>query len=264
TINLPRIGYLSRSKGEFYTRLERLMDLAAESLVIKRKVITRLMDSGLFPYTKRYLKTLANHFSTIGICGMNESLKNFMGKDIVDPEGRGFALEILDFMRKHLADIQEKTGDLFNLEATPAESTSYRLAKHDKERYPDIITAGGSEPYYTNSTQLPVDYTDDVFEALDLQDELQTKYTGGTVFHAFLGEALDDWRSCRELVKAIATNYRLPYFTISPTYSVCPVHGYLKGEQKTCPTCAEERRNEIQRRIAELEEEKSEILGAMR
>jgi len=195
---------------------------------------------------------------------MNECLLNYMGKTIVDPEGRAFAMEVLDYMRKHLADLQEKTGDLFNLEATPAESTSYRLAKHDKERYPDIIAAGKEEPYYTNSTQLPVDYTDDVFEALDLQDALQTKYTGGTVFHAFLGEAIDDWRACRDLVKAIAMNYRLPYFTISPTYSVCPVHGYLKGEHSSCPICERERKSEIERQIAELEQEKSELLGAMK
>jgi ribonucleoside-triphosphate reductase len=232
------------------------MDLAAESLALKRKVISRLMDSGLFPYTKRYLSNLNNHFSTIGICGMNECLLNFMGHNIVDGEGREFALEILDFMRDRLADYQEKTGDLYNLEASPAESTSYRLAKHDKQRYPDIITAGIEEPYYTNSTQLPVDFTTDIFEALDLQDEIQTKYTGGTMFHGFLGEAVDDWESCMNLVRTIATNYHLPFFTISPTFSICPKHGYLSGEHFNCPKCADEERAELAKQIKELELEK--------
>ncbi|MEW5814258.1 MAG: ribonucleoside triphosphate reductase [Spirochaetota bacterium] len=256
TINLPRIGYFARTKVDFYNRLTNLMDLAARSLVIKRKVINRLMEAGLFPYTKRYLKHFNNHFSTIGIVGMNECLLNFLGKNLTHGEGRAFALEILSYMRRHLADIQEDTGDLFNLEATPAESTSYRLAKHDKERYPDIITSGIKEPYYTNSTQLPVDYTEDIFEALDLQDELQIKYTGGTVFHAFLGEAVDNWKSCRNLVKTIAYNYRLPYFTITPTFSVCPVHGYLAGEHFTCPRCEEEEKAKIRQKIQELEKEK--------
>ena len=259
TINMSRIGYLSDSKVDFYNRLTRLMDLAAESLVIKRKVINRLMDAGLFPYTKRYLHHLDNHFSTIGICGMNECLLNFVGEDITMPEGRKLALEILDFMRKRMADLQEDTGDLFNLEATPAESTSYRLAKHDKERYPDIVTGGRDEPFYTNSTQLPVDYTEDIFEALDLQDELQTKYTGGTVFHVFLHEAVEDWHACRNLVKNIAGNYRLPYFTISPTFSVCPVHGYLSGEHFNCPKCKEEQKQEIEKKIEKLEKERTKL-----
>ncbi|MFW5714801.1 MAG: ribonucleoside triphosphate reductase [bacterium] len=240
TINLPRIGYLSDSKVEFFRRLTDLMDTAAQSLVIKRKVIDHLMQGGLFPYTRRYLGHLNNHFSTIGIVGMNECALNFLGQDISTKEGRSFAEEILDYMRRHLSDLQEDTGDLFNLEATPAESTSYRLAKHDKQQYPDIITSGDKEPFYTNSTQLPVDYTTDVFEALDHQDHLQTKYTGGTVFHAFLGEAVSDWQACRSMVQTIARNYHLPYFTISPTFSICPEHGYIAGEHFTCPRCGDE------------------------
>ena len=240
TINLPRIGYLSTSKVEFFRRLTDLMDTAAQSLVIKRKVIDHLMQGGLFPYTRRYLGHLNNHFSTIGIVGMNECALNFLGQDISTEEGQSFAEEILDYMRRHLSDLQEDTGDLFNLEATPAESTSYRLAKHDKEQYPDIITSGDKEPFYTNSTQLPVDYTTDVFEALDHQDRLQTKYTGGTVFHAFLGEAVSDWKACRSMVQTIARNYHLPYFTISPTFSICPQHGYIAGEHFTCPRCGGE------------------------
>ncbi len=260
TINMPRIGYLSNTKTDFYRRLTELMDAAARALTIKRKVINRLMDSGLFPYTKRYLKNLDNHFSTIGIVGMNECLLNFLGTDITTEKGQEFAQEVLDFMRKHLADYQEDTGDLFNLEATPAESTSYRLAKHDKAHYPDIISSGKSEPYYTNSSQLPVDFTTDIFEALDLQDDLQTKYTGGTVFHAFLGEALDDWKSCMKLVQTIANNYRLPYFTISPTFSVCPIHGYLSGEHTRCPFCRDEEKRKITEKIAELEKEREHLL----
>ena len=256
TINMPRIGYLSRTKGEFYQRLDNMMELARDSLIIKRKVINRLLDAGLFPYTKRYLKHLNNHFSTIGIVGMNECLLNFLGRNILDPAGKSFALEILDYMRKRLADFQENTGDLFNLEATPAESTSYRLAKHDRERYPDIITGGEKEPFYTNSSQLPVDFTDDIFEALDLQEGLQIKYTGGTVFHGFIGEAVEDWRACRNLVKAVAENYRIPYFTISPTFSVCPIHGYLLGEHFSCPKCREEQTYSILEKISELEREK--------
>ncbi|HOJ63292.1 MAG TPA: ribonucleoside triphosphate reductase [Spirochaetota bacterium] len=259
TINLPRIGYLTKTKREFFERLDHFMRLAKESLVIKRKVINRLMENGLFPYTKRYLKHFDNHFSTIGINGMNECLLNFMGKDITTQEGRAFALEVLDFMRKKLADYQEETGDLFNLEATPAESTSYRLAKHDKQKYPDIITSGDKDPYYTNSTQLPVNYTTDIFEALDLQEELQCKYTGGTVFHGFLGEAIEDWRTCRDLVKAIAYNYRIPYFTITPTFSICPVHGYLAGEHFYCEKCADREREEIMLEIEKLKKLRSEL-----
>ena len=264
TINLPRIGYLAKDEKDFYRRLSRLMDLAKESLGIKRKVVSRLLENGLFPYTKRYLKNLDSHFNTIGLVGMNECLLNFLGKgaDIATDRGRAFALEVLSFMRKRLADYQEETGELYNLEATPAESTSYRLAKHDRKRWPDIVTAGTDEPYYTNSTQLPVMHTADIFDALDLQEELQTAYTGGTVFHGFLGEAIDDWRACRDLVKAIAHNYRLPYFTISPTFSVCPVHGYLRGEHFTCPTCKAEREELLRDRIAVLEKEREAALAA--
>ena len=264
TINLPRIGYLSKTEGEFFDRLLSLMELAKESLVTKRKVVNKLLESGLFPYTKRYLGALNNHFNTIGLVGMNECLLNFLGRNITiaTDKGRVFALKTLEFMRNKLADFQEETGDLFNLEATPAESASYRLARHDKERYPDIITAGENDPYYTNSTQLPVMQTEDIFDALDLQEKLQSAYTGGTVFHAFLGEAIDDWRACRDLVKAMAHNYRIPYFTISPTFSVCSVHGYLKGEHFTCPKCKKEREDELRGRIAELEAERETVLKA--
>lgn len=261
TINLPRIGYLAPDRAGFFARLDSLMDLAARSLSIKRKVINRLMEARLFPYTSRYLENLDNHFSTIGLVGMNECVLNFLGVDLIKPEGRAFAVETLKHMRERLADYQERHGDLYNLEATPAESTSYRLAKHDRERYPGIITGGDEHAYYTNSTQLPVDHTDDIFEALDLQDELQTLYTGGTVFHGFLGEALDDWQSCRNLVRSIATNYRLPYFTISPTFSVCAVHGYLRGEHRYCPKCRESERTEILDRIHELEQEKRALMA---
>lgn len=260
TINLPRIGYQSNSKKELYNRLDHLMDLGAESLTIKRKVINRLLDSGLFPYTKRYLNHLDSHFSTIGLVGMNECLLNFIGADISTEAGRAFALEMLDHMRDRLADYQEETGDLFNLEATPAESTSFRLARHDKDRFPEIICSGVDEVYYTNSTQLPVDFSEDIFEALDLQEEIQIKYTGGTVFHGFIGEAIEDWRSCRELVRSIAENYRVPYFTISPTFSICPVHGYLNGEHFHCPECKEHERNEIKSQIRVLELEKSQLI----
>ena len=263
TINLPRIGYLASSEADFYGRLSQMMDLAAESLMAKRKVINHLLDAGLFPYTKRYLQHLNNHFNTIGLVGMNECLLNFMDRPLTDPAGRNFALDILEFMRGRMADYQEETGELFNLEATPAESTSYRLAKHDKKHYPDIITAGIDEPYYTNSSQLPVDFTQDIFDALELQDDLQTKYTGGTVFHGFLGERIKDWEACRELVKTIATGYRLPYFTISPVFSVCPVHGYLDGEHQHCPKCALEQEEAIDREIADLESRKKELEEAV-
>jgi anaerobic ribonucleoside-triphosphate reductase len=259
TINLPRTGYLSKSRLEFFKRLDHFMDLAAKALVIKRKVINRLMENGLFPYTRRYLKHLENHFSTIGITGMNECLLNFMGKNLSTEEGKTFAVEILDYMRKRLADYQEATGDLFNLEATPAESTSYRLARHDRKHFPDIITGGNDNPYYTNSTQLPADFTRDIFDALDHQEELQVKYTGGTVFHAFIGEAIDDWKACRSLVKTIANHYRIPYFTITPTFSVCPVHGYLSGEHFHCPLCREEEKQSILKKISKLEKEKDKL-----
>ena len=263
TINLPRIGYLAKNEGDFFKRLEKLMDLAKESLRIKRKLISRLLEGGLFPYTYRYLKTLDNHFNTIGLVGMNECLMNFLGRDITiaTEQGRNFSLKVLNFMKDKLADFQEETGELFNLEATPAESTSYRLAKHDKQKYPKIISSGYEEPYYTNSTQLPVMETDDIFEALDLQEELQTTYTGGTVFHAFLGESIEDWHVCRDLVKTISEQYRIPYFTISPTFSVCPVHGYLRGEHFYCEKCKEEKENEIRKKILELESEKSKLLA---
>jgi ribonucleoside-triphosphate reductase len=264
TINLPRIGYLARDERDFYDRLGNIMELAKESLLVKRKTVSRLLEAGLFPYTGRYLKSLDNHFNTIGLVGMNECLRNFLGDGvtIATERGRMFALAALGFMRRKLSDFQEETGELFNLEATPAESTSYRLAKHDRERYPRIITAGTKEPYYTNSTQLPVMETEDIFDALDLQEALQCAYTGGTVFHAFLGEAIEDWRTCRDLVKAIAHNYRIPYFTISPTFSVCPVHGYLPGEQFTCPRCREQAMEALAGKIAELEKERDAVLAA--
>jgi ribonucleoside-triphosphate reductase len=264
TINLPRIGYLAKDESDFFLRLERLMKLARDSLIMKRKVVNRLLEGGLFPYTRRYLGNLNNHFNTIGLVGMNECLLNFLGADttIVTSAGKEFALKVLAFMRKKMADYQEETGELFNLEATPAESTSYRLAKHDKARYPDIIAAGTEQPYYTNSTQLPVDQTSDIFDALDMQENLQTAYTGGTVFHAFLGQSIEDWRVCRDLIKTITYNYRIPYITVSPTFSVCPVHGYLRGEHFTCPKCKEEKRREILARIEALEAEKRAVLEA--
>ncbi len=258
TLNLPRIGYLSQGKGEFYRRLDRLTDLAAKSLSTKRKVCSRLLEGGLFPYSKRYLKNFDNHFNTIGLVGMNECCLNFLGKGIADPEGKAFAEEVLDHLRKRMADFQEDTGELFNLEATPAESTSYRLAKHDKGRYPEIVTAGADEPYYTNSTQLPAEYTEDLFDALDHQESLQGRYTGGTVFHMFLGEAVEDWRAVRDLVRAVAGRYRIPYYTVSPTFSVCPVHGYISGEHFRCPKCKAEKEARIRDEIAVLERELAE------
>jgi len=242
TLNLPKIAYLSQNKDEFYAKLKNLMDLAARSLNVKRTIITKLLEAGLYPYTKRYLGTLDNHFSTIGIVGMNEACLNakWIQKDLTHKESQEFAKAVLNFMRDRLSDYQELYGDLYNLEATPAESTSFRLAKHDKERYPDIISANeNGTPYYTNSSHLPVGCTDDIFEALDVQDELQVLYTSGTVFHAFLGEKLSDWKSAAKLVKTITDNYRLPYITLSPTYSVCKNHGYLVGEQYKCPHCGE-------------------------
>ena len=240
TINLPRIGYLSRSKAEFYGRLEYLMDLARDSLELKRKVVRKNMDNGLLPYSKRYLGTLDGHFNTIGLVGMNEALLNFMGKNVGSPEGKETALEILRFMRKKLADYQEQTGNIYNLEATPAEGTSYRLAKIDKERFPEIITQGQAEPYYTNSSQLPVNYTSDVFTVLENQNEIQAQYNGGTVVHIFLGETAPGYEAIRELIKKVAHNYKIPYFTISPTFSVCEEHGYVRGKQESCPQCGKE------------------------
>ena len=253
TINMPRIAYLAKDKEDFYRRLERMMDISARSLKIKREVITKLLNEGLYPYTKRYLGTFANHFSTIGLVGMNEVGLNakWIKKDMTHKETQEFTKEVLNYMREKLSDYQEKYGDLYNLEATPAESTSYRLAKHDVRRYPDIITASdhtnGETPYYTNSSHLPVGYTDDIFAALDIQDELQTLYTSGTVFHAFLGEKLPDWKSAATLVRSIAENYKLPYYTLSPTYSVCKNHGYIAGEVFTCPECGE--KTEVYSRI---------------
>lgn len=260
TINLPQIGYLAKNENEFFSRLDYLMELAKESLCTKRKVIQRLYDGGLFPYTRRYLKTLTNHFNTIGCCGMNECCLNFLGVNITNPKGKAFAEKVLIHMREKMKDFQEQTGDLFNLEATPAESTSYRLARHDKEQFPDIITSGSSDPFYTNSSQLPVDFTADIFEALDHQESLQTKYTGGTMFHVFLGEAVKDWKACAQLVKAIASNYRIPFFTISPTYSICRIHGYLNGQQFECPKCKAEKEQELKAKLAKLEAERENML----
>ena len=241
TINMPRIAYLAANKSEFYARLDRMMDIAARSLKIKRGVISKLLDEGLYPYTKRYLGSFDNHFSTIGLIGMNEVglNANWLRADMSDPRTQEFTKEVLNHMRERLSDYQEQYGDLYNLEATPAESTTYRLAKHDKKRYPMIKTAGkeGDTPYYTNSSHLPVDYTTDIFDALDIQDDLQTLYTSGTVFHAFLGEKLPDWKAAASLVRTIAQNYKLPYYTMSPTYSICKEHGYLAGEVKICPHC---------------------------
>lgn len=242
TINLPRIAYLATDEQDFYVKLDKLMDISARSLKIKRTFITKLLDAGLYPYTKRYLGTFDNHFSTIGLVGMNEAGLNakWLRKNLGSPEVQKFAKDVLNHMRERLSDYQELYGDLYNLEATPAESTAYRFAKHDKKLYPDIITANENGiPYYTNSSHLPVGYTDDIFEALDIQDELQTLYTSGTVFHAFLGEKLPDWKSAANLVRKIAENYKLPYYTISPTYSICKNHGYLAGEIKSCPVCGE-------------------------
>ena len=241
TINMPRIAYLATDEADFYNRLDKIMDISARSLKVKRTTITKLLEAGLYPYTKRYLGTFNNHFSTIGLVGMNEACLNarWIKKDLSQPEAIQFTKDVLNHMRERLSDYQELYGDLYNLEATPAESTSYRLAKHDKQKYPDIITASenGHTPYYTNSSHLPVDFTDDIFKALDIQDGLQTLYTSGTVFHAFLGQKLPSYKSCMNLVRKIAENYHIPYYTMSPTYSVCKEHGYLDGEQYVCPKC---------------------------
>ncbi len=252
TINMPKIAYLATDKEDFYKRLDKLMDIAARSLKVKRTVITRLLENGLYPYTKRYLGTFNNHFSTIGLVGMNEACLNakWVRKNLTNVEAQEFTKEVLNHMREKLSDYQEEYGDLYNLEATPAESTAFRLAKHDVAKYPDIITAAKSKddtPYYTNSSHLPVGYTEDIFTALDVQDELQTLYTSGTVFHAFLGEKLPDWKSAANLVRKIAENYKLPYYTLSPTYSVCKNHGYIAGETYTCPECGE--KTEVYSRI---------------
>ena len=251
TINMPRIAFLATDEKDFYNRLEKIMNLSARSLKIKRDFITKCLNSGLYPYTKRYLGTFNNHFSTIGLVGMNEACLNarWIKKNLTDSKAQEFTINVLNFMREKLSDYQEKYGDLYNLEATPAESTCYRLAKHDKETYPDIITASDNTktPYYTNSSHLPVGYTEDIFKALDSEDRFQTLYTSGTVFHTFLGQKMPNWKSCMNLVKKIAENYRLPYYTISPTYSVCPDHGYLEGEQFECPKC--HKKTEVYSRI---------------
>ena len=252
TINMPRIAYQAKDKADFYARLDKMMDIAARSLKVKRTVITKLLDAGLYPYTKRYLGTFNNHFSTIGLVGMNEAglNANWLKADMTHKETQEFTAEVLNHMRERLSDYQEMYGDLYNLEATPAESTAFRLAKHDLKRFPDIITAAKTDddtPYYTNSSHLPVGYTEDIFTALDIQDELQTLYTSGTVFHAFLGEKLPDWQAAANLVRKIAENYKLPYYTMSPTYSVCRTHGYIAGEEFTCPECGE--KTEVYSRI---------------
>jgi ribonucleoside-triphosphate reductase len=254
TINMPRLGYLAKSESDFFERLENLMNLAKNSLSIKRRVLEKFTDEGLYPYTRYYLRDIKkrfgeywkNHFSTIGLIGMNESLLNFLGKTIGEEEGKDFSIKVMNFMREKLVAFQKETGNYYNLEATPAEGTSYRLALIDKTRYADIQCANeeayrmGAEPYYTNSTQLPVNFTDDVFESLDLQDELQTKYTGGTVLHLFAGERIENPDTVKILIKKICENYRLPYFTITPTFSICPTHGYLSGENMICPKCGAE------------------------
>jgi len=258
TINLPRIGYLSKTKKEFLERLGRMMDLAKESLEIKRKTIENFISKGLYPYSKFYLEDIkkarggyyANHFATIGLVGMNEALLNFLGENVASRKGRQFTLEVLDFMRKRLVQYQEKTGNIYNLEATPAESTAYRLAQKDKEKYPDIIAAGTKKvPYYTNSSQLPVNYTNDIFEALKLQDNIQLKYNGGTVLHLFLGERVSDIKTVKSLIKKIFENFHLPYITLTPTFSICPVHGYISGEHFYCPQCTIKQPCEVYSRI---------------
>jgi ribonucleoside-triphosphate reductase len=252
TINMSRLGYLAKDKQDYFARLAELMDMAQNSLQIKRKVLENLTESGLYPYSQFYLREVKagfgqywkNHFSTIGLIGMNEACLNFLGEDIASSAGHEFAIEVMDFMRDRLMRYQEETGDIYNLEATPAEGVSYGIARKDKAQYPDIIVANeaefreGAEPYYTNSTQLPVYYTEDLFKALVTQDELQTRYTGGTVFHIFLGEAVPSIASAKKLVEKVCSQFRLPYFTLTPTFSICPSHGYLRGRNHTCPICA--------------------------
>lgn len=254
TVNLPRIGYLSGSEQDFFARLAKLVHLAKDSLSIKRKVLERFTDQNLYPYSKFYLREIKNgtglywknHFSTIGILGMNEACINFIGEDITGESGQAFSLKVMDFLRDMISEIQEETGEIFNLEATPGEGTSYRFSLIDKERFPDILCANeadyhkGAAPYYTNSTQLPVNYSDDIFETLMLQDNLQAKYTGGTVLHIFLGELVSDIQAVKGLIRKISTRFRLPYFTLTPTFSVCPSHGYLNGQQETCSICDQE------------------------
>jgi ribonucleoside-triphosphate reductase len=248
TINLPRLGFLAKTEDDFFSRLRKLMQLARDSLQIKRDVLEKMIDLGLYPYSRYYLRSVKerfgyywhNHFNTIGLVGMNEALLNFNGETISTREGQKLAVRVLDFMRDILLEFQEDSGQLFNLEATPAEGTAYRLARMDRELYPEIITAGDHTPYYTNSTQLPVSFTDDIFSALDLQEDLQTRYTGGTVFHGFLGEKLEDIDTCRKLLQGILGRYRLPYVTVTPTFSVCKDHGYISGEEYACPSCGKD------------------------
>jgi ribonucleoside-triphosphate reductase len=251
TLNLPRLAHTTHSEEEFFTELDKLMDISARSLSIKRKLVSKLLEGGLYPYTKVYLGTFDNHFSTIGLTGMNEATLNaeWIQKDLTTREAQEFSIKVLNHMRTRLSDYQEIYGDLYNLEATPAESTAYRFAKHDKKNFPNIITAVASNgtPFYTNSTHLPVGYTESVSEALNIQDEMQTLYTSGTVFHTFLGQKLPSWQTAATLVRKIAENYKLPYFTISPTYSICPTHGYITGEVPVCPTC--KRETEVYSRI---------------
>ncbi len=264
TLNMPRIGYIAKDEDAYLARVGELMDLAKESLEIKRKVLEQLTEKGLYPYAKFYLSDIhkrfgqywKNHFNTIGLNGMNESLLNFMGKNMGSQEGRAFTLKVMAFMKERLRTYQEETDNLYNLEASPAEGAAYRLARLDKKMFPDIITSGEEEPYYTNSTQLPVGYTDDLFEALNLQDEIQVQYTGGTVFHGFIGEAIEDIETCKHLIRTIAYRYHLPYFTITPTFSVCPIHGYLPGKHEECPICKEEREREL---IKQLQQKKREL-----
>ena len=252
TLNMPRIGYLSKDEDEFFQRLESAMDIARSSLEIKRKALEAFTENGLYPYSRRYLRHVheshgkywKNHFSTIGLVGINETVLNLLGVDITATEGKDFAVKTLTFMRERLADFQEETGDIYNLEATPAEGTSYRLARLDKRKYPNITAANETlvqtrhaEPFYTNSSQLPVDFAGDLFEALEHQESLQTLYTGGTVFHIFLGERLHSWKSAAELIRKVSSSSRLPYFTLTPTFSICPTHGYTSGEHKQCPVC---------------------------
>jgi ribonucleoside-triphosphate reductase len=239
-MNMNRIGYEAKDKEEFFEKLKYRMTLGKDALEIKREVIERNLQNGLMPFTKRYLGTFNNHFSTIGLCGMHECCLNFLGKGIETQEGKEFTIEVMKFMRDEIKKFQEETGNLYNLEATPAESTSYRFARLDKKMYPDILTSGTDEPYLTNSTQLPVDYTDNAIEAIEHQNEIQPLYTGGTMFHTFLGEKLADGESCKRLVKKIAYNTRLPYFSITPTFSICNTHGYISGEHFECPECGSE------------------------
>lgn len=265
TINLPRIAYLSNTEEEFFRRLDRLMDIARDCHEIKRKTISNLTKEGLFPYTKEYLGHYKNHFSTIGLVGMNEACRNLLGSEfgIASPEGYEFALRVLTHMRNRISQYQVETGNLYNLESTPAESTAYRLAKHDKKRYPDILTAGGDgEPYYTNSSNLPVGYTDDPWVAIKHQEKLQRQYTGGTVLHLFLGERITNWVNCRDFVRKVCENSQLPYISVSPMYSICKNgHGYIAGAHERCPLCQAEQVQAYQKKLALLEAEREEVLA---